>query len=86
MYDDDFKITMQFQEDEVRMDKKQLTKKGKAATNANNVSTLSENRSAISGMNQAFVDKSQVDTSNVILEDGNILAGLNLTKSHTNNQ
>lgn len=84
--DDDFKITMQFQEDEVRMDKKRLTKKSRIETNPNNLSALSDNRSVLGGgnLNQAFIDKSRVDTSNLIADDGNILGYLALNKSNNN--
>lgn len=80
LYDDEddyFKITMQFQEDEVRMEKKQLTKKGNL-----NLSTLTDNKTINPNLNQAFVDKSRIDTSNMIMDDGSILGGLHLNKSN----
>lgn len=79
MYDDEedpFKITMQFKEDEVRMDKKRLTKKSPL-----NTSALSDNKNC-ADLNKAFVDKSRIDTSNMICDDNSILCGLNIDKSN----
>lgn len=58
--DDEFKINMHYEEDEVRMDKKQLTKKSPL-----NMSALTDNKSC-TDLNKAFVDKSRIDTSNMI--------------------
>ena len=74
--DDEFKITMHFQEDEIRMDKKQLTKKSPL-----NMSALSDNKSC-TDLNKAFVDKSRIDTSNMICDDGSVLGALHLDKSN----
>lgn len=87
LYDEDddyFKLTMQFQEDEVRMDKKLLTKK--SHNTAMNTSGISDNRSNLGNLNVAFIDKSRIDTSNMIMDDGSILGGLQLNKSNTHPQ
>jgi hypothetical protein len=61
------------------MDKKLLTKKSPKLDTSN----ISDNRSAINGsnMNNAFIDKSKIDTSNMMMDDSNILGGLQLNKS-----
>ena len=68
------------EEEEVRMDKKPLTKK-KAKSNLN-VSNISDNRSVTNPLNQGFIDKSRIDTSNVIMDDGSILGGMQLNRSN----
>lgn len=59
--EDYFKLGDQFQEDEVPMEKMNLNRR--MNTNPNNISGLSDNKSAL---NQAFVDKSRIDTSNMM--------------------
>lgn len=82
--DDDFKIDMQFQEDEIRIDKKNLTRK-KSATSVGIMETKSPNKSVISDLNQAFIDKSRIDTSNMLGDDGSVLGGqLNKSNISTN--
>jgi hypothetical protein len=71
---------MRDEEEEVRIDKMPLTKK-KVKSNLN-VSNISDNRSATNPLNLGFVDKSRIDTSNVIMDDGSILGGMQLNKSN----
>lgn len=79
--EDEFPINnMHFQEeDEVRMDK-QLTVKQKAL----NKSNISDNKSAISDLNNGFNDGSRIDTSNFIDFNNNSALGIqmNLNKSN----
>lgn len=78
--DDEFQINnMHFQEDEVKMMDQRLQLKG--AKTANN-SRISDNKSMISDLNQAFVDKSRIDTSNLMDDGGSILGQLHLNKSN----
>ena len=79
MYDDEedlFKITMHFHEDEIRIDKKRLSKKSPL-----NVSSLSDNKN-LGDLNKAFVDKSRIDTSNLMCDDNSIVGTINLDKSN----
>lgn len=67
---------MHFEEDEVRMEKKQLFKKQPL-----NMSALTDNRSC-TDLNKAFVDKSRIDTSNMMCDEGGILDAMQLDKSN----
>lgn len=77
--EDYFKLGDQFEEDEVPMEKMGLNRKMKTNsnhrmnTNPNNISGLSDNKSAL---NQAFVDKSRIDTSNMMINDHSFLGQL----------
>mmetsp|Transcript_16922 Transcript_16922/g.14850 ORF Transcript_16922/g.14850 Transcript_16922/m.14850 type:complete len:103 (+) Transcript_16922:568-876(+) len=57
------------------MEKKALEKRMK--TNPNNISNLSDNKSNMSNLNHAFIDRSRIDTSNM-LDDGSILGSLKM--------
>jgi len=48
---------------------------------SDNRSVLLENKSA-SDLNKAFIDKSRIDTSNLMQDDGSFLGGYQLNKSN----
>jgi hypothetical protein len=78
MYEEEdyFKLGDQFEEDEVPMEKMNLNRRrsimnNRLHTNPNNVSGLSDNTGVL---DQAFIDKSRIDTSNI--NDTSILGQL----------
>jgi predicted RNase H-like nuclease (RuvC/YqgF family) len=78
MYEEEdyFKLGDQFEEDEVPMEKMHLNRRGsnmnnRLHTSPNNVSGLSDNTGVL---DQAFIDKSRIDTSNI--NDTSILGQL----------
>ena len=87
MYEEEdyFNIGDQFHEDEVPIEKLKLQKKklvNKSGINLANASAISDMKSTNGNLDQAFIDKSRIDTSNM-MDDGSILGPLKNEKMMT---
>ena len=84
--DDEFPINNMHFHDDSGIDKQSLTVKRRKK--GSKKSQMSDNKSAISDLNQAFIDKSRLDTSNMMVDDNSLLGGalqqLNKSNMSTN--